>query len=128
MAKAKQTTESKIIRLGYGKPGALHFSVRVTPKSQQWASVLDAIASISYGEFFGEVISNWLYVNQNDYLSVVFGREYSPVLYVEYGHGAKIGKREMDELRDFFHEKDVVPTEMEVTKLAGLYTVRLWWD
>jgi hypothetical protein len=116
-----------MVREGFKNGGALRFQVSAIPDSPAWHAMLNEIAKIQYNDFNGEIIAQFLHANHNDYRMIRFGREYSPVLYLEYFRPLSLD--DIDELRTFFTTKGTPTSELNVSEDDILGdTVRLWWD
>jgi len=141
MAKRKSDgIVAKMIRLGYGLPGAggvMFFRVGAQCSHRSdWVDMLEAISQIEYNEFDGKAVATMLgFQGDAGYLSFVeFGREYSPALYLHFNNlGASLrelasgSKKAIDAyMYALKTEFGIVPDE------AGWDTsrqcLRLWWD
>lgn len=94
--------------------------------ADEWRAMLKTISSIDYGDFNGAVLASWLQANAPSIAWVRFGRELSPVAYVEFDSElAGRGQRHMEQISGFLEGKGMKPDEIS---LYDESTIRMWWD
>ena len=129
MPKIKQTPESKMVKLGFSKPGMWNFLVGFHSGSGPWGTILSEIQKIEYNDFYGPAVSQVLFSRMAEIDFIKFGREnQQPVLYIEHvGTGSQVP--DLKDLVAFFRRLGSEPAEASVVKDAlGQRQIRLWWD